>query len=155
MNLNIDQLIPHREGMQLIEKVISVNSAYIVCESKITTNSLFYDSNIHGIYSWVGIEYIAQAISAYDSAQHLQEDSTGQPPIGFLLSVRKFIANQSIFPCDAILTITANEIFLDDGVGVFNGDIQINDQTIVQAKLSTYRPNKDKLEQILKGDITL
>jgi predicted hotdog family 3-hydroxylacyl-ACP dehydratase len=148
----IEQVIPQKEGMKLIDRIIEFSDEQIVCESIIQKNNLFYDSKINGVYSWVGVEFMAQAIAAYAGCSKYQENTNNKHSIGFLLSVRKFSTTQDYFKCDDKLIIKAEKIYLSDGVGVFLGEIIINKKTIASAKLNTYQPGKDKVEQILKGN---
>ena len=155
----IDKLIPQQQGMKLIDNMIKFTEDQIICESVITEDNIFFNQEINGVYSWIGVEFMAQTICAYSGCSRYKNNPQDQniskikkPPIGFLLSVRNFSTKLDYFKCNDKLIIKAEKIYLDDGVGVFMGEILINTKIIASAKINTYEPSYEKAEQILKGN---
>ncbi len=148
INLSPDQVLPQRDTMQLIDKVIEINDDFSRCEMQVRDDNIFYEPAIKGIYAWIGIELMAQTVAAFAGFH-----STGnQPSIGLLLSVRQYKHKNQSFSLGDKLIIQANKIYLEDNIGVFNCEILYNNKCLASAKLNTYQPAKDKLAEILLGN---
>lgn len=148
MNLSPDQLLPQRDTMQLIDNIIDINDEFARCDMQVRDTNIFYDPQIKGIYAWVGIELMAQAVALYAGFQ-----SPGDKPnIGLLLSVRQYKLGKTQFSADNTLIIQANKVYLEDNVGVFNCEIFHENKRVASARLNTYLPPEEKLQKILRGN---
>ncbi len=155
METNIEYYIPHRASMKLIDTLVAIDENEINCKSTISEDNVFYEKEIHGIYSWVGMELMAQAVAAYAGYQDGQNQS---PSIGLLLSLRNFKSNRPFFKLGETLIIKAHKDYLENNIGVFSCEIISNngqsEEVIASAKLNTVKPSADKLNSILQGEIT-
>ena len=61
----IREVVPHSGAMSLLDRVLAVDSDTLVAEVAIHPGSMFYSQAMQGVGSWVGIEYMAQAIAAH------------------------------------------------------------------------------------------
>jgi predicted hotdog family 3-hydroxylacyl-ACP dehydratase len=147
MNIDLDTLLPHAKPMLLLDELVDNDAASVTCKVTIAKDSIFYDSKAAGIYAWVGIEYMAQAIGVFAGLHHYPEP----PVLGLLLSVRKFKTTQALFKNGQQLFIVAHKHYSHDNIGVFNCEIKIDNQIIATATLNTIVPPKDKLDAILRG----
>lgn len=147
MKIALKDIVPHKPPMLLLDKIVKQHDNVIICETKISEHSIFYDNNINGIYAWVGIEFMAQAIAAYAGILHYP----AEPELGLLLSVRKFVTEKTCFSVGEILTIRAEKEYMHDSVGVFNGAIIIEGEQVASARLNTIVPPQDKIDAILQG----
>jgi len=118
---NVDALIPHRDAMRLIERVVAASDQAITVESRIQPSSPFMIEG-HGVPSYVGLELMAQSICAFDGLQRFEAGE--QPAIGFLLGCRKYTAHQSLLPLRERLQITAVLNFSDGEMAVFDCRIE-------------------------------
>ena len=59
----IEQLVPHKPPMILIDRMIETTDTACTCEVTITPQTLFIESA--GVPAFVGLEYMAQAVAAY------------------------------------------------------------------------------------------
>ncbi len=144
-------LLPHSSRMCLIESVELVDDNKAVCILTIKESDIFYDNKIQGVYNWFGIEFMAQSVGIY-AGYHSQG---AYPEVGLLLSVRKFKSTVNYFGLDETLIVTAEKSFIEDKIGVFNCNININDNLVCQARLNTYLPPKEQISQILTGSLKL
>lgn len=86
----IEELVPHRGRMLLIDRVLSYAGDSVVCELVVRDDPLFCQDGKVG--SWVGIEYMAQSVAALVG---LKAHACGQAVrIGLLLGTRKFSAHR-------------------------------------------------------------
>lgn len=131
-NIDLEQCIPHRYPMRLVDSVLDVNAELARCKTIITERNIFYDPIINGVYSWVGLELMAQTAAVFAHWQSLQV----KLQIGFLISARKFSCRQLFFKLDDILITTAVNEYLQEGIGVFNCQIELNGDLVASARLT-------------------
>ena len=137
----IEELLLHRGDMCLIDKVTHFDQQSLASQVTVQNNGLFDD----GIYvpAWLGMEYMAQSIGAYQG----MIDKIAQRPIqlGFLLGTRRYSSNVPHFKVGKILTISVKRIMQDQGLGVF--ECKISDPNVlVEANINVYQPNSSEQE---------
>ena len=137
----IEELLLHRGDMCLIDKVTHFDQQSLTSQVTVQNNGLFDD----GIYvpAWLGMEYMAQSIGAYQG----MIDKIAQRPIqlGFLLGTRRYSSNVPHFKVGKILTISVKRIMQDQGLGVF--ECKISDPNVlVEANINVYQPNSSEQE---------
>ena len=84
----LKKILPHKPPMILIDDVIdySIEEKWLKSCVTIRKDCLFFDNQLNGIDSVIGIEYMAQTIGCFAHLQkHLEE-----PQIGFLLGTRLY-----------------------------------------------------------------
>jgi predicted hotdog family 3-hydroxylacyl-ACP dehydratase len=146
---DVATLVPHEAPMILIDKLIHVDENSVHCQVFINYNSPLFDEQIEAVGAWVGIEYMAQAISAWSGYQSFLKSETS--PIGFLLGSRRYTSNAPLFKKGDVLDIYAQKLLENDGMGVFSCSIKCADKEIANGQLNVFVPNKEQLESMLKG----
>jgi len=136
---SIEQVLPHRAPMILIDKLCHYDEQAARCSVKITPDSPFYQPHKQAVPSYIGIEYMAQAIAAYAGADALD---VGEPvQIGYLLGSRKYQPSQAWFSCGSQLYIDVERLYEESsGLRVFQCQIIIDEQVIVDAKVNVFLP---------------
>jgi predicted hotdog family 3-hydroxylacyl-ACP dehydratase len=123
--------------MMLLNRVIAVGEDTLCAEVRIQTDSLFCAGG--GVGSWVGLEYMAQAIGAYVGYRaYLRAEPV---KIGFLLGTRRYECSRGIFPVGAVLQVHVRRILQnEDGMASF--ECRIADETgqLATANLTVYQP---------------
>ncbi|WP_199609009.1 ApeP family dehydratase [Flocculibacter collagenilyticus] len=136
---NIEQVISHREPMILIDGMASYTQKSAECWVAICPESPFYQSSLSGVPSYIGIEYMAQAIAAYAGANAL--DNNEHVKIGFLLGTRKFETHTSIFKLHQKLVIKVEELYQEEsGLSVFECTIEQEQTLLASAKINVFQP---------------
>ncbi|MDP5009158.1 MAG: 3-hydroxylacyl-ACP dehydratase, partial [Glaciimonas sp.] len=109
--------IPHSGSMVLLDRILSVDAENLCAEVVIRSDSLFCDAAL-GVGSWVGVEYMAQAIAAYAGyGAALRGDAV---KVGFLLGTRRYDAHCPYFAVGAVLHVAVERILqTENGVGSF------------------------------------
>ena len=140
----IEDILPHQAPMILIDPLVEYTDDWACCQVKISTNSLFYDADKQGVPSYIGSEYMAQAIAAFAGAQALNNNK--EVSIGFLLGSRKYQALQPYFPLDKTFNITIKELYREDsGLRVFECEIKDSTNTLfAQANINVFQPDDPK-----------
>ena len=146
---DVATLVPHEAPMILIDKLIYVDENSVHCQVFINANSPLFDKQSETVNAWVGIEYMAQTISAWSGYQSFLKSETS--PIGFLLGSRRYNSNTPLFNNGDILDIYAEKLLENEGMGVFSCSIKRADKELANGQLNVFVPNKEQLESMLKG----
>ncbi|MDR1350008.1 MAG: hypothetical protein LBJ59_04365 [Zoogloeaceae bacterium] len=136
--LPIEEYLPHRGRMVLLDTVLEAKAGRIRCAVTIRPDSPFCRDG--GVPAHVGVEYMAQAIGALVG---WQSRCAGEPvKIGFLVSARKFVSRRAAFPVGAKLQVEARESWRDaEGLGVMDCVIYHPVETIAaEATLMVFQP---------------
>jgi predicted hotdog family 3-hydroxylacyl-ACP dehydratase len=146
---DVATLVPHEAPMILIDNLIHVDENSVHCQVFINANSPFFDEQTNTVGAWVGIEYMAQTISAWSGYQSLLKSEPS--PIGFLLGSRRYTSHAPLFNQGDILDIYAETLLENEGMGVFSCSIKCADKELANGQLNVFVPNKEQLESMLKG----
>jgi predicted hotdog family 3-hydroxylacyl-ACP dehydratase len=131
-------LVPHAGPMVLLDRVVSVDHESLCAEVTLHSGSLFAEE--HGVGSWVGIEYMAQAIAAHAGyAAWLR----GEPvKIGFLLGTRRYDCARPLFALQSLLRIHVRRVLqAENGLASFDCRIEDgNRKTLASATITVFEP---------------
>jgi predicted hotdog family 3-hydroxylacyl-ACP dehydratase len=133
------ELIPHREPMLLINKVLEVNDSSSEALVLIDQETPFFEQK-QGVASWIGLEYMGQA-SALIAGHQLKQGNI-EPHLGFLMGSRKYQTQVAYFKPEQTLIVRCNEAALvGDSLATFNCCIsdQTTGQELATAILSVFR----------------
>jgi predicted hotdog family 3-hydroxylacyl-ACP dehydratase len=135
----IASLIPHCDPMILIHRVEERGDDFLVASVDLSRPTLFTDAD--GLVpAYVGLEYMAQTISAYMGAK--ARDSGLPVKIGFLLGCRKYSARQRHFPKNDILRVQIRVTLMDAEFGAFDCTIFTADNTeFASAQIKAVQPD--------------
>jgi len=135
----LDQWIPQRGSMQLLDRIVEVDAESAVAEVRVPVDGLFtHDGQVP---AWIGIEYMAQTISAWAAGRFQGRGGAG-PKLGLLLGSRRFEAHCAGFPCGATLRIEARcEIMADNGLGMFDCRVEMDGREVASARVSVFEPD--------------
>lgn len=140
----VSEVVPHSGLMSLLTRITDYGDDWLQAEVDITDDSLFLQEQ--GVPSYVGIEYMAQAVAAYAGIQEKFDDK--EPKIGFLLGTRRYSVNTEWFPLGSTLTIhVTREMVAENGLHVFLTELKTA-QIKASASLNVFQP--DDPEQFLK-----
>lgn len=91
--IEIEKIVPHDAPMILIDELVDYQESGVHVRLKISPTSPF--ATKEGVPSYVGMEYMAQAIAAWDGYRTYLENMP--PRVGFLLSSRNLNLHTSMF----------------------------------------------------------
>ena len=153
MQIPLEDLVPHRPPMVLIDAVESFDAATkrLVARVTIGANQLFCTSD--GVPNWVAIEYMAQTAAAlvgyYDKVT--APDFPSRP--GLLLGTRRLDLKLERFEMGKTYRITAENVFNDADAASFACSVEDEaGETVATATLNAYRP--PNMEQFMKEQMT-
>lgn len=140
-NYSIEQVVPHDAPMILIDQLVEYSDESATCSVTITPQSPFYNEQIEGVPSYIGVEYMAQSIAAYAGA--LANDINEAVKIGFLIGTRKYKTHQTMFCKNSILTIYVHKLYQEEsGLSVFECQISENKKILCDAKINVFQPEE-------------
>jgi predicted hotdog family 3-hydroxylacyl-ACP dehydratase len=130
------ELLAHSGDMMLLDKIVKFDDQSMVSEVVVRFDGLFGDDK--AVPALVGIEYMAQTISAHGSMM----DKLAKRPsyLGFLLGTRLYTSNVDNFLIGSVLTVTVEKIMQEQGLGLFDCNITAPG-VLVEAKLNVYQPD--------------
>lgn len=144
----MDEWIPQRGSMQLLDRIVRVDAESAVAEVRVPLDGLFTQDG--KVPAWVGIEYMAQTISAWAAGRSRGRGGHG-PKLGLLLGSRRYEAHCDGFPAGATLRIEARcEIMGDNGLGVFDCRVEMQGRQVAAAQVSVFEPD-DALALLKQG----
>ncbi len=143
---SVSDLLPHRGDMILLDHIESWGEDYLEAVVLHHGGSLFSDPD-GNVPAWVGIEYMAQAISALAGIHALQN---GKPVrIGLLLGTRKYATQVANFRRNTRITVKVEQIFMDENnLAAFDCTIH-SDRLLAEAQIKAIQPNN--IEDIIKS----
>ena len=143
MSSELEQMLPHKSSMVLVDRLISSNDHSAIVEATIKDDYPFAGESVG---TWVGLELMAQ--SAAVLAKLTKQAHSDKASLGFLLGSRSFTAHVPKFTPGQKVTI---EIELDpagEGQTMVNARGMVKDptgQVICEGSLTLYEPNDDAL----------
>lgn len=149
---DVGTLVPHSGQMVLLERVVSADADNLCAEVRIHAGSVL--ATEQGVGSWVGIEYMAQAIAAHAGWLALQRGDAVK--VGFLLGSRKYEASVPYFAPGSVLLVHVHRVLqAENGLGAFDCRIvpayaahDANAASLATATVTVFQP--DNVNQFLK-----
>ena len=139
---NLDNIIPQKPPMRVIDRVISFEDEIVHAQAEITAKHLFYDATIGGIPHWVAVEIMAQTAAVY--GKFSSDNTLDEPKIAFLMSIRNYKTEVVKYDAGMVLDVYAECIMLDSGVSAFEAKIEIDGRETANIKINAYQPQSDK-----------
>jgi predicted hotdog family 3-hydroxylacyl-ACP dehydratase len=139
----IRQLVPHAGPMVLLDRVLEADDNALCAAVAIDADSMFYSAGAGGVGSWVGVEYMAQAIAAH--AGYLAWRAGRPVRVGFLLGARKYSTAAASFPAGSTLYVRAALVLRgENGLSAFDCSIALSGEAgapaLATATLTVFQP---------------
>lgn len=136
----VSSLVPHTSPMILIDSVLDYSDTHLLAAVDIREQSMLYDALLGGVPAWVGIEYMAQTISAWAGVQAKQK---GQPvKLGLLLGSRRLQLTEKVLAAGQRYLVRVEQLFRDDsGLASFDCRITQAEVTCVEARINVFEVN--------------
>lgn len=137
VEFDVDELVPHSGTMSLLSRITAYGDDWLEAEVDIHAASLFVEPD--GVPSWVGLEYLAQAIAAFAGLQERKQQSL--PKIGFLLGTRRYEVSKPYFASGLTISVRVQrEMVAENGLHVFQGQLT-GHQVEAFANLNVFQPD--------------
>ena len=137
----VERLVPHRGGMLWLERILACDGDGAVAEAVVREEHPFFDGA--GVPAWVGIEYMAQAISALGGLRAKEKNEAIR--IGFLLGTRKMLLQQKVLRVGHSYQVHVKQLFWDDsGLANFDCEIREDQEMCATAKITVFETDDVK-----------
>jgi predicted hotdog family 3-hydroxylacyl-ACP dehydratase len=132
------ELLPHEGDAVLLDEAWAQSATRTRASALVRTGTPFSDLP-DGWPAWLAIELLAQVVAA---SAGLREYRPGvRARLGLLLGAREFRSQLALLPVGAQLELTVDESSREpNGMGVYDGRVEIAGETIASAILSVYLP---------------
>lgn len=152
MIYNLDELIPQKPPMRLIDKCINFDQKVVHCQVEIKNNNIFFCDVRRAVPHWVAIEMMAQTSAVCAKLSSLQEKKNRckESQMAFLMSVRQYKTEVIEYHENQVLDIFSEAVYIEDGMGLFKANMSINGKLIATVNISAYQPqSKAELSKVL------
>ncbi len=128
---SIEDILPHREPMIWLSNVVSYEDGFVECEVSHSSTSPFTDE--YGRRpSWVGIEYVCQAILALEGISRLEDGKRAVP--GFILGAKRIEFTRAYFEAnETMLVRVETQVTVDSTFGAYSGELFIRGERVMQS----------------------
>ncbi|GKX63754.1 (3R)-hydroxymyristoyl-ACP dehydratase [Pragia fontium] len=142
--------LPHESPMVFLETVCAVDDDSAICEVSVNPDGILspYLNGQNALPAWFAIEIMAQAIGVWSGWHGIQNNQT--PRLGMLLGSRAFKSTLNEYPNGSLLRVYATMLLQDDKLASFDCRLEINGETVTQAKLNVYQPDNQEIARLIQ-----
>jgi len=142
-------ILPHKKPMILIDDIVdySIEEKWLKSCVSITPDCLFFDSELNGVDSIAGIEFMAQTIGCYAFFRK----GLSEPKIGFLLGSRLYNNAIQKFELGQTYEILVKEVFVAE---IYSFDCLIYNslgEEVASATINVYQSDEGNIKELLNG----
>ena len=132
----LEDYIKHTKDWSVLDGVLSFDfdKKEITCFANIDAESVFYESEHDGIYSYTGFEFIAQACGVYYGLESRLVYNR-PPKFGFILRVNNLECTEMLIPSGKTAVVSVKESLRAGVFTYFDGQISVDSRLIVKATL--------------------
>jgi predicted hotdog family 3-hydroxylacyl-ACP dehydratase len=146
----VEDLVPHRGAMSLLDTIDGYGEDWLRAGITVRPNSIF--AEVDGMPGWVGIEYMAQAASAFGGIEQVQRGE--QPSIGLLIGARYYRCMLDPIPFGTQIQVLAKIAMRDtEDFAAYDCTLSTQGQVLAECMLKAYRPRdiRDFLPAAARG----
>lgn len=138
VSYRVEELVPHRGRMCLLDAIVDYGEDWLRAAVTPRRGGMFAQDA--GVPSWVGIEYMAQAASAFGGIEQVQRG--GSPSIGLLIGARYYRCMQDRFVYGAPLGVLVRIAMRDaEDFAAYDCRLDVGGREIAECTLKAYRPH--------------
>jgi predicted hotdog family 3-hydroxylacyl-ACP dehydratase len=137
-SIDIEALIPHRDGMRLIAEVLSVDEDRAVT-SAITRETwpLFAGGSVDTL---VTVELVAQTAALLEGWKRLKSNRGGAT--GWLVGIKHAEFRRMRVPVNETLVTEVRRSYALEGYAVFAGTVGIGSEVVASMQIQAFRPDE-------------
>lgn len=139
LRYEVADLVPHRGAMSLLESIDGYGEDWLRASLTVRPDSTFAAAD--GMPGWVGIEYMAQAASAFGGIEQVQRGE--RPSIGLLIGTRYYRCMQDLIPFGTRLEVLARIAMRDaEDFAAYDCTLDGGGARLAECTLKAYRPRE-------------
>jgi predicted hotdog family 3-hydroxylacyl-ACP dehydratase len=136
--LNLEELLPHRPPMLLIDRVVEVNAVYALTLSRVAQTWPMAEE--HGVASLILVELAAQTAGVCNGWERIRRRGIDSERTGWLVAVKRAEFRVSQLPFGMQLTTRAENTLEFDTFREVTSQVFDNDRLIAEVVLQLYQP---------------
>ncbi len=137
-DIDIEALIPHRDGMRLITGVLDLDEERAVTSATTKeTWPLFSEGSVDAL---VTVELVAQTAALLEGWKRLQSKRSGVT--GWLVGIKKAEFRSMRIPVNETLVTEVRRSYALEGYAVFTGTVSIGSEPVVTMEVQAFRPEE-------------
>jgi predicted hotdog family 3-hydroxylacyl-ACP dehydratase len=138
MDIDIETLIPHRDRMRLIDRVVAVDDEKAVTAATVTDDwPLYRDGSVDIL---VTIELVAQTAALLEGWKRLKSNRGGAT--GWLVGIKKADFRRPRLPVATTLITEAARSYALEGYAVFTGTVSNGSEVVATMQIQALRPEE-------------
>jgi predicted hotdog family 3-hydroxylacyl-ACP dehydratase len=138
-NIRIEDLIPHRNGMKLVDKILEINDQTARTSSVVTQNWPLDEAGL--LSPLILVELVAQTSGVHEGWKARREGKAGTS--GWLVGIKRAdFFTDSIKP-GTVLTTTVRTLYALQTYAVFTGTVEAASEILAQVELQVFREEED------------
>jgi predicted hotdog family 3-hydroxylacyl-ACP dehydratase len=142
----VEDLVPHRGPMSLLDSIEDYGEDWLRAGLILHPASAFAGPT--GVPGWAGIEYMAQAASAFGGIEQVQRGES--PSIGLLIGSRYYRCMVDTIPFETPLQVLARIALRDsEDFAAYECTLSAGERRLADCTLKAYRPRD--LRTLLQG----
>jgi predicted hotdog family 3-hydroxylacyl-ACP dehydratase len=139
-NIRIEELIPHRDRMKLVDNILQVNEELARTSSTVTeTWPIGTDALLDPV---ILVELVAQTSGVYEGWKAGRERKGGTK--GWLVGIKKADFFTDAIPLGAVLTTTVRTLYALQTYAVFAGTVESASKVLAQVEVQVFREEDDE-----------
>jgi predicted hotdog family 3-hydroxylacyl-ACP dehydratase len=139
MDINIEELIPHRPPMKLIDEVLEVDDEKAITASIVSENwPLYREGSVSPV---VMIELVAQATGIATGWKRKRE--TGKGIKGYLVGIKEASFYIDRIPAGTRLITNIENLYKHETYGVFSGTVKSGSKLLGKVEIQAFREDKE------------
>ena len=134
----VEALLPHSGDMVFLDQVIACEEHALVSRVVIRDNCPLFDHLKGHMPAWVGIEWMAQSVSAMAGVHRLADGK--DVLLGFLLGARSYQSYCDSFTLGEELIVRVNRNYQEGDLGAFDCLIERDGKIVAEATITAFQP---------------
>lgn len=132
---NVDELIPHRQTMKLLDEILEIDNVHVKAKTKVLAS---WPNCINGqVSSIIFVELVAQGAAAVAG---WLESPRGDPRPGLLVGIKKAEFYSHEIRVGLNLLIEVEMLHTAQNYGVFHGTVLDNQESLAIVEVQVYLP---------------
>ena len=138
----IEELLPHRAPMILLDRVEDDEEDFITCGITLRDDSSFVENG--SVPAVVATEYMAQCVATYAGLKAVR--GGGEVRVGYIIGARLVELEIEAFEVGEELSVKARRVWGDDLLGRFDCTVENSGTRVASAILTVYQGDIDSAE---------
>ena len=136
--LTIEDLLPHRGTMLLIDDVLEVDALHALTLS--TVKASWPQADRHGVPPLICVELAAQTAGVCNGWERIQTQGLDSDQMGWLVAVKRAEFFVDLLPLCSTIKTSAENTFVYDKFREITSQLYLQNQLIAEVVLQLYQP---------------